>query len=148
MLIITAMLLFIAIMYSVGSVFILVLDDFWCPQYTWEEVTSYHRSINVTRGTPASCYVSTQVYLNKMKLFATDLNDNALDIRVVLNFDHIGKATAFGIVALVLLIVLIKYTCVCFIDCKKSVNNEWYVLYIELFLVPNKKKQSIVVSVV
>ena len=127
MLIITAMLSFIAIVYSVGSVFILVLDDFWCPQYTWEEVTSYHRSINASHGTPGSCYFSKEVYLNKMKLFATDLNENALDIRVVPNVDHIGKAIAFGIVALALLIILIKYTCVCFIDCKKSINNEWYV---------------------
>ena len=125
MLIVTGLLLLIAIMYSFGSVLILQLDDFWCARYTWDEITSYHRSINATTGTARSCYISTQIYLNKEKLFATDLNDNALSIKITIDFDHVGKAIAFGILGLVLLIILIKYTVVCLIDCKKSMNNEW-----------------------
>ena len=60
-LIVAMLLLFTCILYGVGSILILSLNDFWCNSYTWDEISNYNRLNNNAMGVGA-CFVSSRLY--------------------------------------------------------------------------------------
>ena len=70
--------------------------------------------------------------MSEEKLYATDVNNSALRAVILLNADSIIKCLVFTTLAILLLYLLAKYSNVCVNDCKKTIDNEWYVIYINI----------------
>lgn len=123
---ITFILLNVAILYAVGSVLTLQYEDFWCPNYSWEEIISHHKAENSSFG-DTECHTGNRLTVSNEKLYATDVNNSALIAAILFNIRSIVKCLIFTVLAILLLYLLVKYSIVCLIDCKKTINNEWYV---------------------
>ena len=121
---ITLILSFVCILYGVGSVETLSLEDFWCQKHTWDEVASHNRGLNNTYGV-GECYRSSRVYFDTEKLYETDVNKNALIVASDTRPGSIIKSILFFIVVLVLLFLFLKYLFICCNDCNKTIKDEW-----------------------
>lgn len=128
-LIVAAILLIVCILYGLGSILTLSLKDFWCPEYSWDEISSYNRLNNESTGI-GGCYVSPRLTLDFEKLTQTDVNKNALKVTTNVHSWGIIKLLVFFSIALTLLYLLLKYCLVSLIDCKKTYNGDWYVFKI------------------
>ena len=125
-LVISFILLFICILYCVGSVLTLELDDFWCDDYSWRQIINYNKLNNQSQGV-GGCYISQKLSVDDTKLFATGNEENALVVTPNFNVPCIIKSVLYGAIALGLLLVIIKYIWICFKDCQHVVNDELYV---------------------
>ena len=127
-LIVTMLLLFTCILYGVGSILVLSLDDFWCDDsFTWDEISNHNRLVGEATGV-GNCYVSqTCSPLDHGKVFATDVNENALVVKTNIYPWAVIKLLLFFMIASVLLFLLIKYCLLSVTDCKKTLNGDWYV---------------------
>lgn len=123
-LIVTIILLFICVLYGIGSLLTLTLEDFWCSPYTWDEIADYNRIHNHSYGI-GSCYATNRVTVNNTKLFATDINDSGLIVSKDINRKSIAKSSSFLIISLMLTYLIVKYTAICCIDCKRTCTNDW-----------------------
>ena len=122
-LLITFILLFVCILYCVGSLLTLELDDFWCDKYSWNEIHNYNKEKNESMGA-GGCYVAGRIAFDETKLFATNSEENALVVAPNINFACIIKSLVFGIISFALLSIIIKYILVCFVDCKYILKDE------------------------
>ena len=124
-LIVAFILLLICILYGVGSVITLELDDFWCTdQYSWDEVAEYNRENNNSLGV-GGCYVANKLQFDENKVFATNSSESALVPVPVVTVPAIFKAVIYSTICIGIVSILIKYTLTCFTDCQKTVKNEW-----------------------
>ena len=124
-LIVTFLLLFVCILYGVGSVISLELDDFWCSnQYSWNEIAQYNRENNYSLGV-GGCYVAQRRQFDENKVFATDSSESALVPTQVTTVSAIFKMITYTIISIVIVYILIKHISACVVDCRKTVTNEW-----------------------
>ena len=127
-LLITLILLFISLLYGIGSIHTLTLQDFFCDDYQWSQVVEYNRLQNSSNGV-GGCYTSTRVEVNDNVLFETDINENALIVTIDIDTWSIFRALCFFIVTIILTFLFVKYCFISIIDCKKTINDEWYVMF-------------------
>ena len=133
-LIVTMLLLFTCILYGVGSILVLSLDDFWCDSYTWDEISNHNRLNGEATGV-GGCYVSqANLPLNDAKLFATDVNENALVVKTNIYPWAVIKLLVFFLIACVLLFLFVKYCLRCLTDCKTTLKGDWCVLVAYFFV--------------
>lgn len=126
-LIVSLILLFVCILYGVGSVISLELEDIWCSkQYTWEEIAQHNRKNNNSLGV-GDCYMSGKLRVDDAKLFSTDSTQTAYLPTPVITATAVAKSILYTATSIVLVWILVKYTLACIIDCRKAANNEWYV---------------------
>lgn len=121
---VTIILLFVCILYGVGSVLTLTLDDIWCKNYNWQDAYEHNYEQNSAEGV-GGCYRSTLVISDIDKLLATEVSETGLKATDDINFWNIVKSMLFFSVAAILTILLFKYLFLCFSDCHKTVKNEW-----------------------
>ena len=133
-LLITLILLFISLLYGIGSIHTLTLQDFFCDDYQWSQVVEYNRAQNSSGGV-AGCYVSTRVEVNDDVLFETDINKNALIVTQDIHTWSIFRALLFFIIIIILTFLFVKYCIISIIDCKKTANDEWYVIFFMVILI-------------
>ena len=132
-LIVALVLVFVCMLYGVGSVTTLELEDLWCPeQYTWDEVTQHNRENNRPLGTD-DCYVAGKLRADVDELFGADSSQTAFVPAPLITAPAIFKLILYTGTWMVLVWILVKYTLSCLVDCRKAVNDEWYVLYINIF---------------
>ena len=128
-LIVALILLFICILYGVGSVITLKLDDFWCSNpYSWNEIAQYNRENNNSRGV-GGCYTADALEFDPNKVFATGSNESALVPKPVITVSAVFKSVTYAMICIVIVWILIKYILICLQDCRKTVNNEWYDMF-------------------
>ena len=132
-LIVALILLFVCILYGIGSVITLELQDFWCTKYTWDEVTQYNRANNHSLGVN-NCHVSDKLRVDEEKVFGTGAGKSAFVPIVVMTTPGIFKLLLYAAICIVLVWVLIRYSLGCLIDCRKAATNEWYVLHGHILL--------------
>lgn len=121
---INLILLLVCILYGVGSVLILSLDDIWCKYYTWGEVSQQNRQLNNSTGV-GGCYQANNVQRDLDKLLATEVTETGLKAEDDINFGNVIKSMIFFSMALILIILFFTYLFVCLVDCKKTVTDEW-----------------------
>ena len=132
-LIVALVLLFLCILYGVGSIITLELDDFWCSNhYSWNEVAEYNRANNESLGV-GGCYVADKLQFDEDKVFGTGSSPSALVPIVDITVSGIFKLIMYTGICIAIVWVLMKYILACLIDCRKTVNSEWYVLYKHVF---------------
>ena len=126
-LIITSVLLFVCILYGFGSVLTLELEEFWCEEYTWDEIVQHNQANNQSHGVPG-CYRQRVLDFQFDTVFSTDVNDNGLSVAKHVYFLSVIKSILFFTISLILLCLLIFHTLACITDCKTTVLGHWYVL--------------------
>lgn len=125
-LMITILLILICTLYASGSLLTLKLQDFWCDEYSWDEIVAANSAVNSSIGI-GGCYTSTRVTVNDAVLYETDVNHNALTVVEKITPMSIIKCIMFSGITVGLVYLLVYHCWRCLLDCKKTIDDEWYV---------------------
>ena len=126
-LIITLILVFVCLLYAIGSILTLELKVFWCDEYSWNSVTQHNKIENSSTGV-GGCYTSKGIFIDEGIIYATDKSNTGLAISVIDTPISIFECILFFTIVMLLIFVFIKHLIKCCIDCNKTLTNEWYVL--------------------
>ena len=131
-LLLTLIFLIICLLYGVGSIYILELENFWCPKYSLEEIIENSKSKGLSKG-EGGCYVSKLRGADEKKLFAKGDNLNAFQATQFVNFWALTQFILFFFLYFALFITFVSYLFHYCKDCQHFARKEWYVFICSFF---------------
>lgn len=141
-LIVCLTLFFISLLYCSSSLYKLELADFWCQEYSYDEILQHNRALNSSKGL-GNCYRDENkgLYADHSKLFSKNDKSDAFVAKIESNVSgsHIIKLLLFSIPVCGFLSLFFYYLLICFIDCNKTIKNEWSDKRRRSTFLPNKE---------
>ena len=125
---VTAIFFVICSLYTIGSVYHLELQNFWCDKYEWDEIIKHSHSVGSTTG-EGGCYVSKLSGADETKLFAKGNNLGAFNATFVIKILGIAEFILYSSLSLFLLFLIINYNYEYCKDCKQLALKKWFVTF-------------------
>ena len=127
-LVVCLILFFISLLYCTSSMYKLELADFWCDQYSYQEILQHNRMLNSSKGV-GNCFRDELkgLYVDHGKLFGKNDQSDAFVAKIKDNItsSDVLELLLFSVLVCGFASLFLYYLLICLIDCRKTIQNDW-----------------------